>query len=192
VASPANWRRSIEGAFKFGNQLQFAFLGISKVDLPRRVRTFVPFDSCERWRRLILRHIDISDATIKALNFLILWLSFSRIFQFYRLNSFFWTFLIIEPWFFVSNMASVFPMSVSASRTMRRQMTAPGRLDLMAAAAGSTLARAPNQQIEPTPSQPPTFYPGFGAQPPLVMRPLMMLDPSSYHHFRRVALRLVP
>jgi len=91
-------------------------------------------------------------------------------------------------------MASVAPMSISASRAMRRQMTAPGRLDQMAAAAASTLAKpaASNKQIEAVQSQHPAFYPGFGAQPPLVMRPLMMLEPSSYHHFRRVALRLIP
>jgi len=74
---------------------------------------------------------------------------------------------------------------------MRRQMTAPGRLDLMVGAAVSTLAK-PNAKPFEVQSERPAPYPGFGAQPPLVMRPLMMLDPSSYHHFRRVALRLVP
>jgi len=83
-------------------------------------------------------------------------------------------------------MASVMPMGVSATMSYRRRMTTSAPKEPAVAA----LAKMP--EMESAQSQPPAFYPGFGAQPPLVMRPLMMIDPSSYHHLRRWALRVAP
>jgi len=36
------------------------------------------------------------------------------------------------------------------------------------------------------------FYPGFGKEPPKMVKPLMMIDPKNYHHMRKWAVRLAP
>lgn len=90
-------------------------------------------------------------------------------------------------------MASVSPMSISASMACRSRLNATAVADPSVAALGQSLAKPQSvNPIESGQNQVPTFYPGFGAQPPLVMRPLMMMDPSSYHHLRRWALRVAP
>jgi len=89
-------------------------------------------------------------------------------------------------------MASVSPMSISAASACRRR-TALSAADTAIAAIGQSATKPPSiNQIESGQSQQPAFYPGFGAQPPLVMRPLMMIDPSSYHRIRVWALRVAP
>lgn len=87
-------------------------------------------------------------------------------------------------------MASVSPMSISATMACRRRMANAGNSDPAVAATAQKSGKSSNNQVEG--QNHPTFYPGFGAQPPLVMRPLMMIDPSSYHHLRRWALRVCP
>jgi len=90
-------------------------------------------------------------------------------------------------------MASVSPMSISAARTTRRLMSAAANVDPALAALGQSIKPATINQIEPAQNQQAVvFYPGFGAQPPMVVRPLMMIDPSSYYHMRRWVMRIAP
>jgi len=91
------------------------------------------------------------------------------------------------------------PFAVSATMAHRRRAAAAATIETASVAAVASLAStasatnvAPKQQIEPVQSGRPVPYPGFASEPPLLLRPLMHLDPERYHHIRRFALRLKP
>jgi len=95
-------------------------------------------------------------------------------------------------------MASVSPMGVSAAMARRRRAAAPAQVESAAVAAiGAGLQSASKSadaksHIESNQNHHPVPYAGFGQVPPLVIRPLMMIDPSTYHHLRRYPVRLGP
>jgi len=89
-------------------------------------------------------------------------------------------------------MASIVLMSHSATVACRRRMNTAANMEAVTMGALGQAIKPAMKQVEATLSHRPIPYPGFAAETPMVMRPLMMIDPSTYHHMRRWAVRIVP
>jgi len=98
-------------------------------------------------------------------------------------------------------MASTF--ALSATITQRRRIAAAAVSEAAHHAAGlGSLATNHSSGVKVVPNHHhvehhvnshlhhPKPYPGFAAEPPLLLRPLMHIDPEHYHHFRRIAHRV--
>jgi len=96
-------------------------------------------------------------------------------------------------------MASVSAMGVKAAHDRGRRRSSTWSSSDGAAIKAQLTAKkslSSNNKIESSKNDQqqdrPNFYPGFGKEPPIILKPLMMIDPSHYHHLRRWAIRLIP
>ena len=91
-------------------------------------------------------------------------------------------------------MASISPMNMTALRAQhRRKSLSTSNLAAIATLAHQeVIGKSLESKVDQFESARPTPYPGFGAQPPMVVRPLMMIDPAAYHHLRRWPIRVGP
>jgi len=91
-------------------------------------------------------------------------------------------------------MASVSAMGVKAAHDRGRRRSSTWSSSDGAAIKAQLEAKKSNSnpKIESKNEDGPKFYPGFGKEPPMVIKPLLMIDPSHYHHLRRWAIRLIP
>jgi len=89
-------------------------------------------------------------------------------------------------------MASVSAMGVKAAHARGRRRSASWSASDMAAVKIQLEAKRSLKIESKKVEEIPAFPPGFAKEPPLLMRPLMMIDPSHYHHLRKWAIRLIP